>query len=70
MSQPTEIVHLALGGYSEVSPTVQFRWVGKKHTTTAPYRLQQAWRVVRHDDHGRPIESKIEWRDLPLHLED
>jgi hypothetical protein len=68
MSAETQV--LLLGGHSVSTVTPQLRWLGSRTTTTSPPRLQQAWQVLRLDDKGIAVESVIEWRDVPLHLED
>ncbi len=47
----------------EETQTTMLRFAVPPHTTTAPARLQQAWRIItRHRD--EPPRIDIEWRDV------
>ena len=51
-------------------PTTDFRWLGKRGTTTEPRRLQQRIYFEMVNFEFKVVGGGEEWRDIPLVLED
>ena len=63
-------IHVDASGHETIAASTELRFRGKRSTTIEPRILQQAFTVTRYDASGRVISERIEWRDVPLHLED
>lgn len=66
----TTEIHVTSSGYDKSQLSAELRWLGKNGTTSEPRRLQQGWTITRFDADGCAVSQRIEWRDIPLYLED
>jgi hypothetical protein len=53
--------------YEMSQPTGALRWAVPAHTTTKPKRLQQQFRVVKHQG-SKVVDYRDEWRDVPTEI--
>jgi hypothetical protein len=49
-------------------PTPRLRWTPKSKMQAHDLKLQQAWEIVHYDGH-RPVRMEIEWRDIPIEMD-